>query len=371
MNIPQIYLVEPYNAYAPKQKKKHWHQVIEEEALMARIIAEQQALQEAASNNKNATLAPQMPPQATPPIVGSSAGAGQTGQPGSSPGGGGMPQPAFFNPNMTIVPSATPSSASVPGTVQFHVTGDSRTLSFGAVNINWNFGDGGAGGGQSPSHTYDVGGFYTVQMTASSVQNPSNVTMLKTFVSISAPTIVSQFTPQGATVVYTAPYYTASAGDTITLRNTSTATDAVTYAWTMPSGTPASSTAISPSVTYATPGNYTVTVTATDAYGDSDVDSSKIQITPAALVASISSPPDNDTGASPLTETFVNGTVIPGISNPVTWKWIFDSGSLADETTQNPAAPIIFINPGTFSVKLEATGSDGQKSATSISVIAT
>ena len=41
------YLIEPYNAWdkTPK-KKKHLCQVIEEEALMARIIAEQQSAQQ-------------------------------------------------------------------------------------------------------------------------------------------------------------------------------------------------------------------------------------------------------------------------------------------------------------------------------------
>ena len=58
MDIPQIYLVEPYNAYAPKQKKKHWHQVIEEEALMARIIAEQQSIREAAAKPAHPNLPP-------------------------------------------------------------------------------------------------------------------------------------------------------------------------------------------------------------------------------------------------------------------------------------------------------------------------
>lgn len=49
MNSPQIYLVEPYNAYAPKGRKKHWTEIVEEQALLERIIAEQTAIQEASS----------------------------------------------------------------------------------------------------------------------------------------------------------------------------------------------------------------------------------------------------------------------------------------------------------------------------------
>jgi len=66
MNTPEIYLVEPYNAYAVKGKKKHLHQILEEEALMARIVAEQQALHEAAVKQAHPTLPPQAPPTSKP-----------------------------------------------------------------------------------------------------------------------------------------------------------------------------------------------------------------------------------------------------------------------------------------------------------------
>ena len=345
-------------------------QEVEEQALLAKIIAEQQALQEAAAKRPSNTLPPQAPPAAQAGSQGYSGGAGAAGGPNTTGGGGGAPRPQFFNPNMVIVPAASPSTGSVPATVQFSVTGDSGTLLLGAVNITWAFGDGGTGGGQSPSYTYDAGGFYTAQMTASSIQNPSNVTMAQTFVSISAPTLIASFIPQGATVVYTAPYYSASANDTITLHNTSTATDAVTYAWTMPSGTPALSTATSPTVNYATPGAYTVTLTVSDSFGNTAVSPRNIQITPAVLSAVITSPPNANSGPHPLTETFVNGTVIPAISNPVTWKWTFGSGSLGTSALNTPANQT-YTNPGTFTIKLEATGSDGQNSATTSSITAT
>ena len=77
MNDPEIYLIEPYNAYLPK-RKRHWHDIVAEQELYARILAE---------TNRNATLAPNMPDQAMPPI-----------QPIPPAGGGGVPAPEFFNP---------------------------------------------------------------------------------------------------------------------------------------------------------------------------------------------------------------------------------------------------------------------------------
>jgi PKD repeat protein len=368
MNIPQIYLVEPYNAYAPKQKKKHWMQEVEEQSLLAKIIAEQQALQEAAQRTSN-TLPPQAPPTAQAGSQGYSGGEGAAGGPNTTGGGGGAPRPQFYHPNMSITPGVVSSTGSVPSQTQFFSTGDQGTMELGAVTINWVFGDGTTGGGPSPLHSYTTIGNFTVQFTASSVNDPTNVTTASFAVTMSAPALTAAFVPSGTSVVFTSPFYTASINNLITF-TPSTNPVPVTYAWTLGSGS-LTSTATVPTVTYTNTGTYTVGLTVSDGLGNSAVGSRKIQVTPAVLAASIASPPNNDTGAAPLAETFVNGTVIPGISNPVTWKWSFGSGSLASETTLNPAAPVTFTNPGTFVTKLEATGSDGQKSATSINVIAT
>src|ERR1035437_8903680 len=140
MNIPQTYLVEPYNAYAPKGKKKHWHQVIEEEALMARIIAEQQALQEAANRPSNTphVLPPQAPPtsQATYQVY--SGGEGAAGGPNTTGGGGQQPRPQFFNPESgSYTFSLTPSTSSAPSYVQFSVAGGANTLALGGATVTW------------------------------------------------------------------------------------------------------------------------------------------------------------------------------------------------------------------------------------------
>ena len=98
MTIPEIYLTEPYNAYTNAQKKqKHWHEVIEEQALMAKILSEA---------NRNSTLAPNMPNQATPEL-----------QAIPPAGGGGMPMPQYFNPSMNIGFTISPTTASAPSLV--------------------------------------------------------------------------------------------------------------------------------------------------------------------------------------------------------------------------------------------------------------
>ena len=144
MNTPEIYLVEPYNAYAPKGRKKHWHEIIEEQALIQRILAEQIALREAASK----TL-----PQQAPTIFFSKQlwvslpGASFTGAQGSGAGSGGSPFPQFFHPSMNLTGSRNPSSGSAPTAVQFGISGDTNLISLNAVSIKWNFGDGTIVGG--------------------------------------------------------------------------------------------------------------------------------------------------------------------------------------------------------------------------------
>lgn len=141
MNIPQIYLVEPYNAYAPKGKKKHLHEILEEQALLARIMAEQQARQEAELQSfiqeaKSKTLPPQAPPESVPTIVGNTAGAGAEGQAGSAPGGGGTPAWDFWNPSGdTVNFNRSPSTGAGPLTVTF--TNDTTTPQFDSYN--WEF----------------------------------------------------------------------------------------------------------------------------------------------------------------------------------------------------------------------------------------
>ena len=137
MNISQIYLVEPYNAYAPQGKKKHWMQEVEEQNLMARIIAEQQ-LQEAKSN----TLPPQAPPNSVNTVQHYSGGEGAAGNANTNGACGGAPRPQFFTPDSGSYSfTATPNTSSAPTTVQVAVAGGANTFALNGAVAKWNWGD--------------------------------------------------------------------------------------------------------------------------------------------------------------------------------------------------------------------------------------
>jgi endo-beta-N-acetylglucosaminidase D len=68
---------------------------------------------------------------------------------------------------------------------------------------------------------------------------------------------------------FSATTTTVLTGQPVTFANSST--NATGYSWSLPGATPSASTAIHPTVTYATPGTYTVTLQATGAAGAQDV----------------------------------------------------------------------------------------------------
>jgi PKD repeat protein len=66
---------------------------------------------------------------------------------------------------------------------------------------------------------------------------------------------------------FTTSTTTICSGSTVSFTNTSTGSP-TSYNWSFPGGTPATSTLANPIVTYATPGNYTVALTATNSSGN-------------------------------------------------------------------------------------------------------
>lgn len=71
---------------------------------------------------------------------------------------------------------------------------------------------------------------------------------------------------------FTSTNSTICPGSTVTYTNTSTHYP-TSYSWSFPGGTPSTSTAANPVVTYATPGNYNVVLTATNQWGSKTITS--------------------------------------------------------------------------------------------------
>jgi len=135
------------------------------------------------------------------------------------------------------------------------------------------------------------------------------------------------------------------------------------WSWTFNGGTPSSSTAQNPSITYNTAGVYTVALTATNAFG-SDTETKVNYITvnpPPAPVA------DFTASATTITEgqsvTFTDTST----NNPTSWSWTFAGGTPSSSTVQNPT--ITYNTAGTYTVSLTATNSGGSDTETKTNYI--
>jgi len=249
MNIPEIYLIEPYNAYTNQKggRKKHWHEVIEEQALLQRILAEQQALQEASSK----TLPPTSPSIAAPTVGNMSAGAG------------GSPPSQFFNPGAATVNfSRTPANGDGPVTIGFsNLTSNPELYTF-----LWIFGDGTTSNAVNPTHLYQSQSTAANSWTAS-LQATNSVTLIPAgsssnlFISASKPTVVASFTLTTSSV--------SASLSTTTFFNVSTnssQTPTTTYLWVFGSGSLTSTLANPAPLAYTVTGPYTASLQVTGSY---------------------------------------------------------------------------------------------------------
>ena len=131
---------------------------------------------------------------------------------------------------------------------------DSSTDSGGTISSHaWTFGDGGTSTAASPSHTYSAAGTYSVTETVTDRVrgNTSSKTSSVSTTAGGTPTANFTFTTSGLTANFTDS--STDSGGTIS-----------SHAWTFGDG--GTSTATSPSHTYAVAGTYSVTETVTDSF---------------------------------------------------------------------------------------------------------
>jgi chitodextrinase len=163
--------------------------------------------------------------------------------------------------------------------------------------LAWDFGDGGTGTGPDVSHTYAASSTYPVTLTVTEGGGSSRVEdVAVVFVAPNAaPSAAFTFTPsnpvEGENVVFS-PIVSDPDGD------------AVTLAWNLGDGT--TSSAAAPAHSYAASGDYSVTLTATDAHGAAGFTSKTVTVTDASVPPGPTPSPTRGT------------TVLPGGATPVT-----------------------------------------------------
>jgi PKD repeat protein len=165
---------------------------------------------------------------------------------------------------------ATPAVGDAPLTVQFDGSGSSDPEG-DPVSYEWDFGDGTAPSNlASPSHTYATPGDYTATLTVRDGHGHSDTDSVAIEVTENEPPVaVVGATPAAGD----APLVVQFSGG----GSTDPDGDALGYEWDFGDGTLHSSAA-SPSHTYATPGDYTATLTVDDGHGHAHSASVEIRV---------------------------------------------------------------------------------------------
>lgn len=254
--------------------------------------------------------------------------------------------PGSYTASLTATNVAGPNIATQVITVQtvpapaFAVAVNSAVASFtnstsGATSYSWSFGDGEVSPLENPTHTYLNDGVYQVILTSINSCGTSTTTQTVTIV-----------TPPAA--FFTANSTTGCAPFTVQLNNNSSS-NATSFAWQFPGGSPATSTATNPTVVYSTPGEYTVTLVATNAAGSSTA-------TQTNYIQVITTPTATFTSAiNGLQVNFTNTT-----ANSTSYAWDFGDGGTS--ILENPIHT--YSVAGNYAVTLAATNICGNGTTT-------
>ncbi|MDX1905652.1 MAG: PKD domain-containing protein [Bacteroidia bacterium] len=206
----------------------------------------------------------------------------------------------------------------------------------GSYTYLWDFGDGVTSSSASPTHIYSSNGDYTVTLTITDPLGCQEQVQKNNYVLINSP--VADFYALDTTVC---------AGIPVQFGNNTIGADG--YLWSFGDGN--TSTTANPSHTYAAPGLYTVSLTATNSAGCSDFSgrSGYIRVYAAPATGFTANDPSGCT--SPMLVQFTDNSV----GTIASWFWNFGNGDFS--TAPNPQTT--YTTPGLYDVSLTVTTADG------------
>ncbi|MBP7410659.1 MAG: PKD domain-containing protein, partial [Methanoculleus sp.] len=238
---------------------------------------------------------------------------------------GGAPPVAEF--------AADPTAGMVPLTVRFT---DRSTGSL--EEWEWEFGDGGTSPEQNPEHTYENAGNYTVSLRVSGRFGADTATKID---------LIRADLPRPPAAGFSASPVSGGAPLVVQFMDESTNSPA---AWLWEFGDGGTSAEQNPKHTYAAVGNYTVSLTAGNAAGSTN-------ITKPACITVVESPSasfraDTRNGTAPLTVRFTDTSA----GDIKAWSWRFGDGGTSAE--QNPEHT--YAAAGTYTVSLTVANDAGE-----------
>ena len=216
------------------------------------------------------------------------------------------------------------------------------------VSWSWDFGDGSTSSSQNPTHTYEVYGNYTVELTATNYGGSNSTTKTSLInVSIQDPPVAS----------FNANETSGMTPFSVAFTDSSTGHNITGWSWDFGDGTNSSDQ--DPEHTYTIGGDFNVTLNATNDGGSNE----------STIIISVSDvhPPIIEFSANwtwgkyPLTVEFTDESTL----NPNKWLWDFGDGT--NSTEQNPVHT--FRNVGEYNINLTAWNDEGGNTSTKTNYI--
>ncbi|HTD18753.1 MAG TPA: PKD domain-containing protein, partial [Ktedonobacteraceae bacterium] len=245
--------------------------------------------------------------------------------------------------------SFTPVNPDVGTTITFNATASSGTFPY---IFTWAFGDGSTGAGSFATHAYSSAGTFNVILTVSDSGSPKQTATSQQTVA------VTRLPPSLATSFSYSPLSPETGQHVEFTGSASGGAAPYAFNWSFADGSVATG---NPSLhTYTSSGSYNVTVTVTDANGNVSYSSQAVTVAAVPTVSFTYGP------MAPETSSLVtfNARTTGGVGS-FTFSWSFGDGNLS---VINPASHT-YSTPGSFTVTLTATDSDGVNASSSQVII--
>jgi parallel beta-helix repeat protein len=233
--------------------------------------------------------------------------------------------------------SGTPVTGAFPLTVTFTDQSTPNSGQYAITAWDWNFGDNTPNSNvKSPVHVYQNAGNYDVTLTVTSPGGSDTETKTSYITSGSTP---------AATAAFTMTPGLGPSPLTVQFIDQTTGSPPFTYSWDFGDSSPVS-TVQNPEYTYTNEGTYPVTLTITNAGGQSVVSHNVIVGSPVEPTVAFTAVPRS--GTVPLIVSFIDQST----ANPddTTYQWNFGDGT---STERNPVHQ--YSTSGTYDVSLTVT----------------
>ncbi len=215
---------------------------------------------------------------------------------------------------------------------------------------SWDFGDGGAATGVSPTHVYADEGVYTATLTVSDGDGGVDTDSLQVTISNVAPIADAgsdATIDEGGSVSFSGSASDPGAGDVLT------------FAWDFGDGVRAAGA--TPTHTYVQDGRYTVVLTATD---DSGAASNDQVIVTVRNVAPVVTPGGDVAGEEGATVALSSAASDVGVLDVLTTTWDFGDGS----TGAGAAPQHAYAQDGVFTATVTVTDDAGASASADVTV---